>query len=88
MKYSELINGKHKNIIIAILMIISFFILLPNFIKVISWQMAPYTDDEVIITTVSYESEIDGEKNIIVGNLFQPAPKFGNREYPGIIACH
>ncbi|MFX0071241.1 MAG: alpha/beta hydrolase family protein, partial [Candidatus Hermodarchaeota archaeon] len=65
-----------------------FFILLPNFIKVISWQMAPYTDDEVIITTVSYESEIDGENNIIVGNLFQPAPKFGNREYPGIIACH
>ncbi|MFX1393303.1 MAG: alpha/beta hydrolase family protein [Promethearchaeota archaeon] len=66
----------------------SFFILLPNLIKVISLQMAPYSENEVIITTVSYESEVDGDENLITGNLFQPSPKFGEKKYPAIIACH
>ena len=69
-------------------MLISFFILLPNFIKMIQWQMAPYSENEIVITNVSYESEVDGEDCLIVGNLFQPSPKFSDKEYPAIIACH
>ncbi|MHA1291311.1 MAG: alpha/beta hydrolase family protein [Promethearchaeota archaeon] len=90
MNRKALLTGNSKNVIIGVLMLLSFFILLPNFIKVIQMEFAPFTENEVIITTVSYESEglEDGEKNIIVGNLFQPPPKFGDKRYPAIISCH
>jgi len=90
MNFEKLLTGKSKNALIGILMLASFFILLPSFVKVIAWQMAPFTEDEVVITTVTYESEDpDGSGyNLIVGNLFQPSPKFTNETYPGIIACH
>jgi len=88
MKLNKLLTGKSKNILIGLLLLASFFILLPNIIKVIKWQMAPYTENEIVITNVSYESEVDGEECLIVGNLFQPSPKFSDKEYPAIIACH
>jgi len=91
MKLDDLLtNNKKKNMIVSILILTSFFILLPTFVKVIGWQMAPYTEDEVVITTVSYNSEgpTEGGFNLIVGNLFQPSPKFTDERYPAIIACH
>ena len=90
MNLEKYLKGNRKNIIIGTLMLISFFILLPNFVKFIGDIMAPYTDDDVVITTVSYTSEglPEGENNIIVGNLYQPSPKFSDKEYPAVIACH
>ena len=90
MNLEKLFTGKRKNIIIGVLMLASFFILLPSFVKVIALQMAPFTDDEVVITTVTFQSEDPdgGGNNLVVGNLFQPAPKFTNKSYPGIIALH
>ncbi len=89
-KVLKLITGKHKNILIGALMLASLFILLPSFIFVVQNQMAPYTDHEVVITTVSYESEgmEGGHDNVISALLFQPAPKHSNKEYPAILACH
>ncbi len=89
-KIVKLCTGKHKNLLIGALMLVSFFILLPSFIFVVQNQMAPYTDHEVVITTVSYESEgLEGRQdNVISGLLFQPAPKFSDKKYPAIIACH
>ncbi|GAF78120.1 unnamed protein product, partial [marine sediment metagenome] len=55
-----------------------------------SFHFAPFTDHEVVIETVSYESidPVDGSKYIVAGNLFMPGPKFANGTYPGIIASH
>lgn len=86
--FRELLKGNKKNALISALMIISFFVLLPTFIKVIRLQMAPYSEDEVIITTISYKSEVNGGEHTIVGDLFQPSPKFGDKKYPAIIVCH
>lgn len=90
MKFEKLGTGARKNAIIGALMLATFFILLPAFVSVINDVMAPYSENEVVITTVSYESKglPDGENNIIVGNLYQPSPKFGDKEYPVVIACH
>lgn len=90
MKLANLFTRKKKILIISALWLAAFFILLPNFVFIITNQQAPYSDDEVVITTVSYKSEglPDGENNLIVGNLFQPAPKFSDKKYPAIIACH
>jgi len=90
MKLNELLTGKSKNTIIGVLMLIALFTLLPVLVRVVGILMAPYTDDEVVITTVSYASEDQDESgfNLIVGNLYQPSPKFGDDEYPAIIACH
>ena len=88
MKLNNLLTGKSKTLLLAVCMLTSFFILLPNFIRVIYYQMAPYSENEVVITTVNYKSEVDGEENIIVGNLFKPSPKHGDEKYPAIIACH
>jgi len=91
MKLKEfLADNKKKNALIGVLMLTAFFILLPTFVKVIGWQMSPYSENEVVITTVSYQSEgpTEGGFNLIVGNLFQPSPKFTDESYPAIIACH
>jgi pimeloyl-ACP methyl ester carboxylesterase len=90
MNLEKYLTGKRKNALIGILMLASFFILVPSFAKVIAWQMAPFTDDEVAITTVTYKSEDPGGSgyNLVVGNLFQPSPKFSDKTYPGIIAVH
>ncbi|MFO8018359.1 MAG: alpha/beta fold hydrolase [Promethearchaeia archaeon] len=90
MKLQKLFMGKSKLVIIGALMLMSFFILLPNFVYVIQWQQAPFTQKEVVITNVSYKSEptsaTDG--NLIAGQLFQPSPKFSNEKHPAVIACH
>lgn len=91
MKLKEfLLDNKKKNALIGLLMLTAFFILLPTFVKVIGWQMSPYNENEVVITTVSYHSEgpTEGGFNLIVGNLFQPLFKFTEEQYPAIIACH
>jgi len=73
-------------------MLTSLFIVLPNFVVIAGSQFAPFTENEVVITTIYYTSEgisdDGGEINIIVGDLFQPSPKFTNKTYPAIIACH
>ncbi|TXT53447.1 MAG: membrane protein of unknown function [Promethearchaeota archaeon] len=90
MEWQELFLGKKKKIEIGILMLLSFFILLPSAIKIINLQVSPYTENEVVITTVSYKSQSIDPKSpyLIVGNLFQPAPKFSNDTYPAILFCH
>ena len=92
MKLKDFLLGSKKNAIIGILMLTSFFIVLPNFVIIAGSQFAPFTDNEVVITTVFYTSEgfsnDDGKINLIVGDLFQPSPKFSNNTYPAIIACH
>ncbi|MGQ4873876.1 MAG: alpha/beta hydrolase family protein [Promethearchaeia archaeon] len=90
MKKEKIFSGNSKNIIIGILMLTSLFILLPNFVNNINNIMAPYSDHEVIITTVCYKSEgiPGGKDNIIVGHLYQPSPKFTDKKYPAVIACH
>ncbi|MGV9204176.1 MAG: alpha/beta hydrolase family protein [Promethearchaeia archaeon] len=90
MKLQKLFLGKSKLLIIGALMMTSFFILLPNFVYVIRWQQAPFTEDEVVITNVSYKSEATSAtgEDLIAGLLFQPSPKFSDETYPAIIACH
>lgn len=88
MKLKGLLSGNKKNLIIGALWIIAFLILFPNFVQVVSQQMAPYTENEVVITNTSYHATLDGEDNLIAAQLFQPAPKFGNQTYPAIISCH
>ncbi len=92
MKFKDFLLGSKKNVLIGVLMLTSFFIILPNFVIIAGSQFAPFTNNEVVITTVSYTSEgfsnDDGKINIIVGDLFQPSPKFSNNTYPAIIACH
>ncbi|MHA1147707.1 MAG: alpha/beta hydrolase family protein [Promethearchaeota archaeon] len=90
MKFEKLGIGARKNAIIGGLMLTAFFILLPTFVSIINDVMAPYSENEVVITTVSYESEgfPGGDPNIIVGELYQPSPKFGAEKYPIVIACH
>ena len=92
MKFKDFLLGSKKNALIGVLMLTSFFIVLPNFVIIAGSQFAPFTDNEVVITTVSYTSEgfsnDDGKINIIVADLFQPSPKFSNNTYPAIIACH
>ncbi|MBD3255839.1 MAG: alpha/beta fold hydrolase, partial [Candidatus Lokiarchaeota archaeon] len=84
----QFFTGKKKNLLIGFLMILSFLILLPNFIKIIGWQIAPSTKNEIVISTISYESEVKSKDHLVVGNLFQPSPKFSDKNYPAIIACH
>lgn len=88
MKFKDLCSGNKKNVIIGALWLLTFFLLLPNFVQVVSFEMAPYTENEVVITNVSYKATLDGKENIITAQLFQPSPKFGNQTYPAIIACH
>lgn len=90
MEIKNLFLGAKKNLLIGALMLISFLILLPQFIFIINNQMAPYTDDEVVITTVSYRTKglDDVDDDVIAGHLFRPAPKFTNKRYPAIIAVH
>ena len=92
MMLKDFLLGSKKNALIGILMLTSFFIILPNFVIIAGSQFAPFTDNEVVITTVSYTSEgladDSGKKNVIVGDLFQPSPKFSNNTYPAILACH
>ena len=89
---NELLTGSKKNALIGVLMLTSFFIVLPNFVIIASSQFAPFTDNEIVITTIYYTSEgladDNGEINVIVGDLFQPSPKFSNNTYPAIVACH
>jgi hypothetical protein len=91
-KFKELLIGSKKNALIGVLMLTSLFIVLPNFVFIAGSQFAPYMENEVVITTIYYTSEgisDDGrEINVIVGDLFQPSPKFANKTYPAIIACH
>ena len=91
-KMNELLTGSKKNALIGVLMLTSFFIVLPNFVIIASSQFAPFTDNEIVITTIYYTSEgladDNGEINVIVGDLFQPSPKFSNNTYPAIVACH
>jgi len=90
MELRDLILHKNKNILICVLMFISFFLLFPSVIKIINLQYSPFTEREVVITTLSYKSEgIDNNQPILtVGSLFQPSPKFSNKSYPAIILCH
>ncbi|MBN1802212.1 MAG: hypothetical protein JW891_11935 [Candidatus Lokiarchaeota archaeon] len=51
--------------------------------------MAPYSDNEVVITTTCYASEgLEGETMLVASDLFQPSPKFSDSKYPAIVACH
>lgn len=90
MELRDLILDENKNILICVLMFISFFLLFPSVIRIVNLQYSPFTEREVVITTHSYKSEgIENNSPIwTVGNLFQPSPKFSNKSYPAIILCH
>ena len=57
MKFKDFLQGSKKNALIGVLMLTSFFIVLPNFVLIAGSQFAPFTDNEVVITTVCYTSE-------------------------------
>ncbi|MEJ2251277.1 MAG: alpha/beta hydrolase, partial [Candidatus Lokiarchaeota archaeon] len=89
MALREILKEHKKKIFLIILFILPFIILIPGNFRIISPLLGKTSGYEVVIDRVSYTSEgfANNQSNLIIGNLYQPTPKYSNKTYPAIIFC-